>query len=262
MLIYVNGDSFVEGTGLADHIMFKYSARLSSKDWITHRAKLMRDLETYHSLRSANQKLAWPACLENISGGEVINGALGGSSIHGIANRTITDLEALVASGKHPDYVFIGLTGIDRVMILNQTPTKETWWTLSAIPNYVSRLDKPKEKYVNTFWETHSDEELLILFLRECLLIKSYVNSKTGKDPIFLNTAGSWDNLIPLVKNTKFQLIPFLWNLLGFDDLFEEQVPFGNFGKEYPMCLDTHWSHLAHIDYAQYIFETFINEPK
>lgn len=272
MLVYVNGDSFVEGCGLADQVYFSGTQLspkfLSTRDnkaayWIERRAKLIADLGIAKELSLTNKQMSWAGHLQKLINCELVNNAVGGSSIHGIANRTIIDLKELASSNSIPDYVFIGVTSIERAMIINLQPeTDSTRWTDSALPQWHSHLDSSKQRYVNEFWRSHTDEELLVMFLRECILIKSYVKSVTGKDPIFLNTSGTWDYVIEIVKTTKLKIIQPLWDILEFDTVFVDQEPFGKFGQEYPLCLDGHWSEPAHIKYAQYIADTFFNKSK
>lgn len=268
MIIYVNGDSFNAGTGLADHLIFEECPRLSKtpgkgfvSGWSELRHKLIEKRKLHNEIEAANKELVWPTILGKLTGATIVNGSRGGSAFGGIVNRTIYDIEHLVTTGQIPDYIFIGITSPERVMVINTLLGADSnSWTDSAIPGHYQHLSRAKQKYVQSVWSSHSNDELLAMFLRECLFIKSFVKVKTGKDPIFLNTSGVWQDIRQTIENTNTEMIRFLWNLLDFNSVFFDHKAFGDFGLRHPMCADGHWTAPAHIDYANYIATTFIKE--
>lgn len=266
MLIYVNGDSFVAGAGLADHKLFAECpsqipvGEFRDSNWPNTRYNLSKKRQLIEVLDNTNREMAWPSHLQRILGNRVLNSAMPGSSIHGIVQRTIYDIEKLIYKNQIPDYVLIGITGIDRVMLVNTDPQPDPKeWIQSALPNRYKNTSELKQKYLLAYWQAHTDEELLIFFLRECLFLKSYINSKIGKDPIFLNTSGIWKPILEIVKHTKLDILTSLWNMLNFNSVFVYKA-LGDYGNKYPKCADGHWSEPAHIEYAHYVAETFIQQ--
>lgn len=236
MKIYVNGDSFTDGDGLGDAETFpglypgnrqvELGGNIVDPRWSNTRHKLLSgDLRLWVSMRNNNRKYVWATILGQLVDATVTNNAVGGSCMTGIATRTIADLNLIHSPADLPDYVFIGLTASDRLAWhdknylehINQTAN----WVKTAIPAFKGRMiPQHYEKMMLATWETLSDEELLINYLKECLQIKNYVNVRIGRNPIFLNTAYQFVKYIRLVESSKNQWLRMLWfDLLEFDKI-------------------------------------------
>jgi len=268
MLIYVNGDSHTAGVGLGDeHLFPEYPGHQQKFDWniLSHwstlRTTLIRERKLEDISTHENYKRCWATQLGVILNAEIVNEAVGGSSGFAILTRTIHDIENLIKKNKIPDEVIIGITTPERIAILNKDPSSlnDSFWVYTAHPNYIDSLDIAYRNYAKEFWKSHNDEELLTFFLYECLHIKNYVNSKIGKDPIFLNTSNVFYRYSNIVENTKIQLLKEVWGLLDFDSV-HKQKSFSDIargrGAEVTAC--GHYLETSHKDYATYIADNLI----
>jgi hypothetical protein len=243
MKIYVNGDSFTAGDGLADAETFPdlYPGHHTidkpfDRAWCDKRHSMVdADLNLWTLSKDNNQKYVWSTILGNLINATVVNSAVGGSCMLGIATRTIADLESVKSRADLPDHVFIGLTTKERLGWYHeqdvQNPSKIFNWVKSSIPGFYYRGYETKHKKLfETTWATLSDEELLINYLKECLLIKNYVNKRIGKDPIFLNTSYQFWQDKKTVINSKNQWLRMLWfDLLEFDRINDRWFNKGKF---------------------------------
>lgn len=264
MLIYANGDSLTEGVGLSDHIVFpeypgNRQLHVKVTDWPVVRDDLSRQRGLVDYLRNENKKRSWPTYLGKILDADVINEAIGGSSIFGILTRTIHDLEQLTIQGRIPDYVLIGLTSKERIPIINRMPDKnnDDRWTYTAHPRYFDHLDPTYRKYAKEYWRTLNDEELLIFFLYHCLHIKNYVKNKIGKDPIFLDTIDFFPKHKNIIENTESPLLKEVWGLLNFNEI-SSQISFTNINTFSVTTACGHWIEDVHKVYATYIADNLI----
>jgi hypothetical protein len=261
MKIYVNGDSFTAGDGLADPETFPglypghhTMAQALDRDWAMKRSKMLgNDLTLLDRYIQNNQKYVWSTVLAELVNATVVNNAIGGSCMMGIATRTIADLELIRFRADLPDYVFIGLTNSDRLGHYHEDVenVSQTFnWVKSSIPSFwhQGHTDKYKKLFDAT-WATLSDEEFLINYLKECLQIKNYVKRRIGRDPIFLNTTYSFWQFKQTVTNSKNQWLRMLWfDLLEFDKI---DTRWFNKGKFETMTACGHVLPNVHSDYAR-----------
>lgn len=244
MKIYVNGDSFTDGDGLGDSETFPdlypgHHRSLKSMQvdrwWSTCRHDMMgKNLELWETYRTNNRKYVWATILGELVGATVVNGAVGGSCIMGIATRTIADLSLIHSRADLPDYVFIGLTMADRLGYYQpevEDTSRVDSWVKTCIPAFQERMMPGKyKKLFETTWSTLNDEELLINYLKECLQIKNYVKRRTGRDPIFLNTTYLFWQYKSVVESSKNQWLRMLWfDLLEFDKINDKWFNNGEF---------------------------------
>jgi hypothetical protein len=243
MKIYVNGDSFTAGDGLADTETFPdiYPGHHTMGEpldrvWCDKRHSMVdNDMDLWTLSRNNNQKYVWSTILGELINANVVNNAVGGSCMLGIATRTIADLESLKSRADLPDYVFIGLTNTERLGWYHEPdihdPNKIYNWVKSSIPGFYYRgYESKHKKLFETIWTTLSDEEFLIDFLKECLLIKNYVKRRIGRDPIFLNTTYQFWQYKETINNSKNQWLRMLWfDLLEFDKLNDKWFNKGAF---------------------------------
>lgn len=261
MKIYVNGDSFTAGDGLADPETFPnlypghgQMGKALDREWAMKRSAILgADIELRNRYLKNNQQYVWSTVLGELVNATVINKAIGGSCIMGIATRTIADLELIQSRADLPDYVFIGLTNSNRLGYYHEDTENisQTFnWVKSSIPAFwhQGHTDKYTKMFEAT-WGTLSDEEFLINFLKECLQIKNYVKRRIGRDPIFLNTTYQFWQYSETVKNSKNQWLKMLWfDLLEFDKI---NVRWFNKGKFEIMTACGHVLPQVHSDYAR-----------
>lgn len=261
MKIYVNGDSYTAGDGLADSEFFPdiYPGHHSiaqpfDRKWCDSRHLILNDdKDKWVAWQHTNQKYVWSTILGNLIGATVVNNAIGGSCIVGISTRTIADLELINSRADLPDYVFIGLTSSGRLGWYHedtQYRDKTFNWVKSSIPGFHYRGHESKHKKLfETVWTTLSDEEFLIDYLKECLLIKNYVRRRIGRDPIFLNTVGQFWQYKQTVTDSKNLWLKMLWfDLLEFDKINDLWFNKGSFDQ---MTACGHLLPNAHAEYAR-----------
>jgi hypothetical protein len=260
--IYINGDSHSNGDGIGDLETFPnsypghcYSIKKLNTSWCEKRSSMIRkDLSLWKLSNANNRKGVWGTILGQLINATVANNSVGGSCMLGIATRTIADLELIRSRADLPNYVFIGLTNPDRLAWYNEhdiaNPDKTFNWVQSVIPSFqLNNINEKYKKLFKTTWTTLSDEEFLIDFLKECLLIKNYVNRRIGRDPIFLNTTYIFPRYQDIVANSKNKWLHMLWfDLLEFDKI---NPNFFNKGKVDTYTACGHLLPNAHSDYAR-----------
>ena len=260
--IYVNGDSHSDGAGLADPETFPdiypghcYSIGTINRSWSALRNSTIRlDISLWKLSRDNNRKYVWGTILGDLVNAEVVNNSVGGSCMLGIATRTIADLELIKSQDDLPNYVFIGLTNTDRLASYNIPDicdVKKTFnWVQSVIPQmFQTEYSAKYKKLFEATWSTLSDEEFLINFLKECLLIKNYVNRRIGRDPIFLNTTYSFQQYKQTVLNSNNLWLRMLWfDLLEFDKINDKWFNNGKFDR---LTACGHLLPEAHRDFAR-----------
>jgi len=260
--IYVNGDSHSDGAGLADPETFPdiypghcYSIRTINRSWSALRNSTIRqDISLWKLSRDNNRKYVWGTILGELVNAEIVNNSVGGSCMLGIATRTIADLELIKSQDDLPNYVFIGLTNTDRLASYNIPDicdVKKTFnWVQSVIPQmFQTEYSAKYKKLFEATWSTLSDEEFLINFLKECLLIKNYVNRRIGRDPIFLNTTYSFQQYKQTVLNSNNLWLRMLWfDLLEFDKINDKWFNNGKFDR---LTACGHLLPEAHRDFAR-----------
>jgi hypothetical protein len=262
--IYVNGDSHSDGAGLADPETFPdlYPGHLTSVPmtvnwkWCDLRSSMIyQDISFWKLCRDNNRKYVWGTILGELVNAEVVNNSVGGSCMLGIATRTIADLEIMRKSNSLPTHVFIGLTNPDRLGLYNIPDIYEAEktfnWVQSVVPHiYAIGHSKKYKKLFEATWSTLSDEEFLIAYLKECLLIKNYVTEKIGRDPIFLNTSYIFYRYSTTVYNSQNKWLRMLWfDLLEFDKINTQY-----FNIKIPITTFTACGHLlpdAHREFAK-----------
>lgn len=213
MNIYCNGDSFTAGEELLDHMFpgwpgyrptgsilvkdadHQWGAVRSKKGWIAYGS-----IE-YYLERQKEQ--SWAGQLSKINNGiSVINGALGGSSIIGIANRTIADLTKY--QDRKFDFVFIQLTSPNRIGFYNST-LPETYFMKERPIGHVDKFLPLEQEIAKKYILCYSDKEFSIQYLYTVVGLKHAIFGLTGQYPIFLSSHKIWKDYIinPLLKDEK-----------------------------------------------------------
>ena len=278
-LFYFNGDSYTAGVGLGDFLFYtnypgdmltKYPNSEIVKKWhavcySNQNERYNENPEFYQKLNESNMNLSYPNQIGKLLDAEVINNAYGGSSIFGIFVRTVHDLQKLSNQNKIPDSVIIGLTAYERLTkILECFSSDSNTWTRGIMTNWVQDdplISSSYKNYANTYWSSHSDEEMLIFFLYQCLSLKHYVKNLTGKYPIFLDTMMNKSHMTNIVKNTRNCMLTEVWNILNFDEI-DNQLGILSFGEKYGYVADGHVNAKSHVEYAKYVVEYINNLEK
>lgn len=267
MLIYFNGDSFTEGAGLADHKFFQdYPGDLDTmeevrkNEWNQKRFKFLEGRDDLrNNLLEMNNRRAYPSYVNKLlPNAEIINAAVGGSSMKGTLMRTMYDLEELSSKGKQPTHVFIGLTWKERLAIYNVTKSIDRRsLTHTCIPDAVTlrKNQKSWKKWANATWESHDDEHLLINLLSDSLMIKLYIENKFNITPIFLDTYGYFWIDTRLCEESESPLIKMLWNLLDIEYIKTAKT-LKDFSTKF--VADGHFTEIAHVGFAEYIVNEYL----
>ncbi len=267
MLLYFNGDSFTEGAGLTDHLFFpdKYPGNFDTINevmkagWMIDRDKIIGDnMPLKIEIREANMTRAYPSHVNKITGAEVINGAVGGSSMMGIFFRTMYELEHLAEVDKTPSHIFIGLTYKERLTIPNISIAADARsLTHSMIPSFPHQNALKKyNKYGSATWSAFNDSQLLAFHLRDLISIKCYAESRFNITPIFLKTYSMFDIDNEIIKSTSSPLLTSLWKTLDIQYITTSKNLF-DFKTKY--VADGHLTEDAHEKFAEWIVSEYLN---
>ena len=271
--LYFNGDSFTEGAGLCDDEIFKeYPGHFKDNktavesNWVWTRDKILRakGYDFHMSLINANKTKAYPAVIGKMANIDVYNNAVGGSNIFGILVRTVSDLTKFAIEGRIPEQVFIGLTGIDRLPIVNIELSfvhsgENREWIHTVMPKFIDMVDPKYKKYAEEYWKSHHDSQILTTYLYHCHSIKTIVKNITGKDPIFLRTSYYWENNKDIVSNSKLPVLQDIWEILNFSQI-DNQESLVNIAWHDGITACGHFVPAGHIKYADYVFKNFIQK--
>lgn len=220
-LIYCNGDSFTAGACLADSLLPGYPGHFSWEDLelkhklVTRFRKSKTEfLETTFvdyqqiidplnlhidflknqelgsvklsgSISVLEKKMAFPAQLTTIDKNiEVINASLAGSSMGGIANRTILDLL---------EYKRKNVT-IDRVLIQLTSPGRCEFFDVSSMHSFINDRpvgyfsDNMQNEISKILLENFSNQDRLIKYMYYMTTMCQMINLITGKPPILIDS--------------------------------------------------------------------------
>lgn len=272
MKIYINGDSFVDGTELGDHVLTNHPGYLNydssfeenyaAKEWyaktLDENKDEYRERQTKLSLIQEQQELLrFSHILEKITNIPTINNAIGGISFDHITRMTITDLHEL--SKKNNDLIaIIGLTEPSRIELpykLQLSYDKHNQFQ-SNWKNYMIQNDfEPAEHYeelVNHILEFNrvynTEYHVQTTLYKNLLLIKNFCEIKNIR-LLFLKP---FEIMHPIAtKNPKDDLIALqeLVNL-KFDiemNLIAQKL------KNNVYCPGRHVSPIVHVKVAEHI---------
>jgi hypothetical protein len=204
MNIYCNGDSFTAGEELLDHLFpgwpgYRSTGSVWIKDSDHHWMEIRKQLGSnmFGSLENFLKKqkeCSWAGQLSKLNSNiSVINGALGGSSITGIANRTIVDLA--MHQDKKFDFVFIQLTGPNRIGFYNSNLPVNYFMRENPI-GHIGKFPAIEKEIANKYVLCYSDKEFAIQYLYAMIGLKHAVKGLTGHYPIFLSSHKKWQDYI------------------------------------------------------------------
>jgi hypothetical protein len=273
MNIYCNGDSFTAGEELLDHILigwpgYRTTGSILVKD-ADHQWKDVRRKKgsiAYGSIEyylEKQKEQSWAGQLNKINNSiSVINGAIGGSSIIGIANRTIADLTK--HRDKKFDFVFIQLTSPNRLGFYNSALSETYFMTESPI-GHIEKFAPPEKEIAKKYVLCYSDKEFAIQYLYTVVGLKHAIYGLTGQYPIFLSSHKIWENYItsPLLKDEKLsnnEIIKILIEDSGIldipDDNIMEDVQIKNNFLHTP---GLHFEPRCHEEFAKVLYNKYIN---
>jgi hypothetical protein len=273
MDIYCNGDSFTAGEELLDHILpgwpgYRKTGSILVKDtdhqWADIRKKkahvVFGSIEYY--LEKQKEK-SWAGQLckinKNIS---VINGAVGGSSVIGIANRTIANL--IKYRNKKFDFIFIQLTSPNRIGFYNSN-LSENYFMKEHPIGHIDKFPPLEQEIAKKYILCYTDKEFAIQYLYAVIGLKHAVYGLTGQYPIFLSSHKIWKDYItlPLLKDEKLsnnEIIKILIEDSGIldipDDNIMEDVQIKNNFLHTP---GLHFEPRCHEEFAKVLYNKYIN---
>jgi hypothetical protein len=273
MNIYCNGDSFTAGEELLDHLFvgwpgYRSTGSIQVKDtdydWLAIRKKIGSAVYgSTDQFLNAQKEASWSGQLCKIDNSiSVINGSVSGSSMAGIANRTVVDL--VKHKDKNFDFVFIQLTGPNRLYFYNSELVENYFMKEHPIA-HLERFSKTQQEIVKDYIECYSDKEFSIKYLYRMISLKYAVKGLTGKDPIFLLSQKVWKNYIfnslacdkTLINH---EVIKTLINNSGIldvpDENIMEDVQIKNNFLYTPIL---HFEPKCHKEFAKILYNKYIN---
>ncbi len=272
MNIYCNGDSFTAGEELLDHILpdwpgYRSTGSILVKDtdyqWLYVRRKKAYDVfGSIEQLLKKEKEESWAGQINKIDNNiSVINGAIGGSSIIGIANRTIIDLTNY--RDKKFDFVFIQLTSPNRIGFYNSN-LPENYFLKEHPIGHIDKFPPLEREIAKKYVLCYSNKEFSIQYLYTLNGLKHAVYGLTGKYPIFLSSHKIWKEYIidPLLKDEKLsnnETIQCLIKDSGIlnisDDDIMEDIQIKNKFLHTPLL---HFEPQCHKEFAKIIYNKYI----
>jgi len=211
MNIYCNGDSYTAGSEIIDYLFPNFpgyhtsgSNLVKDIDIKWHKSRLQNGIEFFGSKYAYIKKQkenAWPSQLSKIDSNlQVINGAVDGASITGIANRTIIDL--IANKNIKWDIIFIQLTGPYRFEFYN-LESYERKYIRESTAGWVEYTDNVYEKDImKSYLKYYGEEEFILKYLYSLVNLRYAIKGITGIDPIFLVGMKIWKEQLLDIKKT------------------------------------------------------------
>ena len=204
-MIYVNGDSFTEGSGLWYTTLPEYECEqlvtLKNKDPVTQtdNHRFYRNLCFSRKIDTikVQKELRWSTKLEEITNKKVINiSSEGGASMYSIMYKTMQDLHMIKSSGKQLTAVIIQLTGCMRQEIFYskvKTPIIQTLWPEREINgeyNVESFSTIEFERFFKPEYliASMNNESKYIKFYHDVMLFDSFIQSEYEIKPIYVDS--------------------------------------------------------------------------
>lgn len=273
-MIYCNGDSFVAGVELADHILPEYPGLTDwvettnkdvkhnqrNVDWIT---KTYDDNHPLSSIRKERSKdlirieyeRAFPNKLQEILNIPVINRALGGASMDRIVRTTISDLIELKKT--HDSIIaVIGTTYIGRSEIATFNEEHDLFgdicpW-ICITTNYKMHYKNRDLDCLLKYKTLHdSDYHHFVNFFKNIILLQDFCKSNNIK----LHWISTYNNMVDYNKpiDSKYHFIKDLINLSEYANLkytIDMRQIACNIKKEV-LCPSGHYAEIVHEKTAE-----------
>ena len=273
MNVYCNGDSFTAGEELLDHLLpnwpgYRTTGSIYVKDtdyqWLAVRRKIGSTVfGSIDLLLEKEKENSWAGQLNTLDNNiSIINGAMGGSSITGIANRTIFDL--VKYQDKAFDFIFIQLTSPNRIGFYDSTLVEKYFMNENPI-GHLEKFSPIQQEITKKYVECYSDKEFSIQYLYTMINLKYAIKGLTGKDPIFLSSHKAWkDNILNSLLNDKklinHEVIKTLINKSGITDIADENiienVQIKNNFLYTPLL---HFESKCHTEFAKILYNKYID---
>jgi hypothetical protein len=273
MNIYCNGDSFTAGEELLDYLFpgwpgYRSTGSFFAKD-LDHRWAAIRQTHAqtvFGSMEYFNERekeQSWAGQLSKINKNiSVINGAVSGSAIAGIANRTIVDL--VKHKDKQFDFIFIQLTGPNRIGFYNSNLAANYFMRERPI-GQIDKFPPIEQEIAKKYILCYSDKEFAIQYLYTMIGLKYAVKGLTGQYPIFLSSHTKWRDYIinSLLENQHLandEIIQILIKDSGILDIpnaaIMEDVQMQNNFLHTPLL---HFELRCHEEFAKIIYNKYLS---
>jgi hypothetical protein len=251
MNIYVNGDSFTDGTGLGDYsiegypgdILFdKISSTTAQAVWME---KVYNHAE-FNRVRMMGRTLAWPNLLSNKLNATLVNGSYPGSTLTSMFIRMINDLKSFT-----PELVFISLPNMYRIpLVLKDELTLERT-LLSITPSSLDLYTNNQQQLAKYYWQEFDAEACLIFYLRDLIAISVYAESVTGKPPVLIDSI-FLDDIVNVYKNRKLPITQELWEVSRIESAIQMKSIIDTTDV---YVADGHFGHNIHRKFAEYLYK-------
>lgn len=255
IVIYCNGDSFVNGYELGDEYItghpgyynFSVKSSIAQKynDWYTTTFDINSTLgkmrgDNSQKIFSKQAESAFPNIIHQKTGLKVINAATKylGNSQASISRNTITDLYGLQKNHKKI-IAIIGTTSVNRLELPNE---HGTWHNvmLTHTNNPTNHYDNKLQGLLDFYYHYYTEYHLYIEWLKNIMIVKSFCESN---DITLFWTTG----IYPTVSKK----LPDDSDLKAFTDVvnLNYDVNLVTLAKEIDknvMCPGYHFSHVVH----------------
>lgn len=272
MNIYCNGDSFTSGQEILDYQFEDFPGYSSNgshlasdadRQWAAIRnQKGARFFGSVNNLQKQEKLSAWPGQLSKINSSiRAVNAGVPGSSMTGIANRTVVDL--LQNRQAKFDFVFIQLTSPTRFEFYNST-LPESYFMREKAGGWIENLPNEIEREIaRGYFKYYKDEDFSIKYLYTLINLKNAIKGITGTEPIFLMSLKILKDQIlkPLSKPSLYSssVIKTMIDESGLKDLpeenFMEDTQLKNNFLFTPM---KHFELRCHEEFAKLIYNKYL----
>jgi hypothetical protein len=276
MNIYCNGDSFTAGEELLDYQFagwpgyrstgsyYSPSMDFDLRQWSTIRQQHAHNIfGSFEHFYEKEKEQSWAGQLSKITKNiSVINGAVSGSTIAGINNRTTIDL--ITHRDKKFDFIFIQLTSPNRIGFYNSDLLEKYFMKEHPI-GHLEKFSKIQQEIAKKYIECYSDKEFAIQYLYAMIGLKHTVKGLTGLYPIFLSSHKIWKDYIvnPLLTDKKLcndKKIQILIKDSGILDIPNENImedaQLRNNFLHTPL---KHFEPRCHEEFAKILYNKYIN---
>lgn len=272
MNIYCNGDSFTAGSGIIDNLLPNFPGYHTSGSHLVkdidikwNQSRLQNGTEFFGSKYAYIRKQkdnAWPGQLAKIDSNlQVLNGAVDGASITGIANRTIIDL--IANKNIKWDIIFIQLTGLYRFEFYN-LESNDRKYMKESTAGWVEYIDNVYEKDImKSYLKYYKEEEFILKYLYSLVNLRYAIKGLTDVNPIFLLGMKIWkEQLLNIKKTVHFhnsivisQLVKeSMIDKITDDEIMETVMLENNFF--YTPC--KHYEIRCHEEFSKKLYEKYI----
>lgn len=214
MFIYCNGDSFTEGSGLANHLVYDdYPGKVGfiprstpqnvkmnkMKQWYEYTNKSLRKI-SWDEQNKEQYDRAWPKKLGELLNVTVLNRAVGGSAQYAVLYRLTVDLMRLTEQGRIPDYVILQITGPGRIPVFRARGEH----LIQSVSHWENDGVVELEQLVkwHSIVEPLSDWPGILRWMFDLATLNQTVKSITGKYPILVDSC--W---LQSINETQIRLI-------------------------------------------------------